>query len=117
MNVDQILDILKRVYDPDFPEQSLIALGVVEERGIQLTEGSVMVTYCLKSPVCPYSAAIGLLIRRALEQSLTLAVEVRLDADHYQAAIVNGILADEAKSRELADRMESTGLFAQCLKG
>ncbi len=117
VNKEQVLETLRHVYDPDHPEKSLVDLGVVDDKGIEVGGNAVQITYCMRAPLCPYSAAIGVLIRRALQERFGAEVKVRIDLSHYQAGAVNDVLDDEAKSRELAGKMEASGLFKQCIRG
>lgn len=117
MNKERVLRALRCVYDPDHPDKSIVDLGIVDAQGIDLGGDVVRITYCIRAPLCPYSAAIGLLIRRALQDKLGTEVMVRIDSGHYQADTVNDILSDEAKSQELAVKMEASGLFRQFIRG
>lgn len=117
INTEQVLEALRHVYDPDHPDKSVVDLGVVDQKGIEVADDALQITYCMRAPLCPYSAAIGLLIRRALQERFGTEVKVRIDQSHYQAGAVNDILDDEVKCRELADKMEASGLFRQCIRG
>ena len=116
MDRERVLEVLRHVYDPDHPDKSLVELGVVDEQGVDVADDTVKITYCMRAPLCPYSAAIGLLIKRALEEKLSSSVKVQIDAAHYQASQVNEILSDDAKSRDLSGKMEASGLFQKCIR-
>ena len=116
MTKQEILEVLGRVYDPDQPDKSIVELGIVEEEGIEVKGDRITITYCMKAPLCPYSAAIGLLIRRAIKDKLGKTCEVRIHESHYQSSNVNSILTDDKKVRDLEAKMESTGLFSQHIR-
>ena len=111
-----VLAVLGHVYDPDYRDRSIVEMGLVDQEGIAIEGGRVHVCYRLTAPVCPFSAAIGLLIRHALEVKLDLPVEVRIVAGHFQEDAVSAILQSEEKSRQLLEQMQSYGILEQCIR-
>ncbi|WP_176236146.1 iron-sulfur cluster assembly protein [Candidatus Hakubella thermalkaliphila] len=63
MEKREILEILKRVYDPDYVDQSIVDMGLVSEEDITIKDQEIQIAYGLTAPMCPFSAAIGLMIR------------------------------------------------------
>ena len=112
----EVLAVLGHVYDPDYRDRSIVDLGLVDEESVTVEDGRIKVRYRLTAPMCPFSAAIGLLIRHALEARLGLPVEVGIAADHFQAEAVTTVLQNEERSRELFERMRAFGLLEQCVR-
>ncbi len=70
VNKEEILEVLNRVYDPDYIDRSVLDMGLVTEDDIAIKEDEIEVTYDLTASMCPFSAAIGLMIKYALERKL-----------------------------------------------
>ncbi|OGO20493.1 MAG: hypothetical protein A2144_03140 [Chloroflexi bacterium RBG_16_50_9] len=66
MDKQQILKVLSQVYDPDYVNRSIIDMGLVTEDDIVINDSKIEVTYTLTASICPFSAAIGLMIKYAL---------------------------------------------------
>ncbi|KKM82454.1 hypothetical protein LCGC14_1319380, partial [marine sediment metagenome] len=71
---EEILEVLNRVYDPDYIDRSVLDMGLVTEDDIIIKEDEIEVTYDLTASMCPFSAAIGLMIKYALERKLGVPV-------------------------------------------
>ena len=112
----QVLAVLRRVYDPDYVERSIVDMGLVGEEDIAIGPQGVRITYGLTAPMCPFSAAIGLLIQYAVETALGVAVEVRLRDDHRQAGVVAGLLADPRQRQELMAKLRDYGILERCVR-
>lgn len=112
----QVLQVLQGVYDPDYRHRSIVDMGLVAEDDISVEGDSVRVNYRLTAPLCPFSAALGLMIKHALEQKLGVKAQVNLEGGHRQAQVVNELLADPERSRELWQTMEDFGLLDICLR-
>lgn len=72
MNRDEVLEVLKHVYDPDYRDRSIADMGLVTAEDIKVMGNSVEVAYDVTAPFCPFSAAIGVMIKYALEKKLGL---------------------------------------------
>ena len=53
----RIMEILNRVYDPDYTGRSVVDMGLVTEDDITIKDNEVGVAYGLTAPMCPFSAA------------------------------------------------------------
>ncbi|MFQ6124863.1 MAG: iron-sulfur cluster assembly protein [Candidatus Heimdallarchaeota archaeon] len=115
MRKEDVLEILKRVYDPDYRDKSIVELGLVNEEDIIIDDKGLEIEYNLTAPLCPFSSAIGVMIKYALEKKLHKPVKVKLKEGHMQSQIVNEILESEGKRRELLKKLESYGIFHQCV--
>lgn len=112
----QILEILKNLYDPDYLDRSIVDMGLVGENDINIGNDKIEINYTLTAPMCPFSSAIGVMIKHILERKLSKPVEVRIKADHFQAQAVNEILENEDKRRELLEKLKSFGILEKCIK-
>jgi metal-sulfur cluster biosynthetic enzyme len=65
MEKGKILGVVNRVYDPDYIDRSVVDMGLVTEDDILITDNGIEVAYSLTAPICPFSAAIGLMIKYA----------------------------------------------------
>ncbi|MEW6033894.1 MAG: OsmC family protein [Chloroflexota bacterium] len=112
----EVMDVLEHVYDPDYFDRSIVDMGLVTEDDVETDADKVKVSYRLSAPICPFSAAIGLMMKHALEAKLGVVAEVRLKAGHYQYDVVNEVLSSEEKSRDLLQKMESYGVLQKCIR-
>jgi len=111
-----ILEVLNRVYDPDYVDRSVVDMGLVAEDDITTTGEGIEVAYGLTAPLCPFSAAIGLMIKYALEKKLGVAVTVNLKAGHRQEGVVAELLSDTEQSAELMRKLEEFGILERCIR-
>jgi len=116
MDKRQVMKILSQVYDPDYKDRSIVDLGLVTENDVVIEGDKVEVTYTLTAAVCPFSAAIGLMIKHALETKLGVPATVKIKQGHYQEKQVTEVLQDAAKSRELMDKMKQFGVLDSCVR-
>ncbi|MEK7847328.1 MAG: iron-sulfur cluster assembly protein [Chloroflexota bacterium] len=115
-NITRVLDVLSRVYDPDYVDRSIVDMGLVTENDITIQDNQVEVAYGLTAPMCPFSAAIGLMIKFALEQELRVPVSVRLKDEHRQAGVVAELLADPVRCQELMAKLKEFGILERCVR-
>jgi len=112
----KILEVLNLVHDPDYIDRSVLDMGLVTEDDITIKDNEVEVAYDLTAPLCPFSAAIGLMIKYALEKRLKVPTTVRLKAGHYQKGVVTELLQDPEKSRELMRQLKEFGILERCVR-
>ena len=67
-------------------------------------------------PLCPYSAAVGIIIHHTLSTTFSKKVRVRMKEGHYQQDLVNQILGDEEQFSELFEKIKDQNLLALCLR-
>ncbi|GFP24879.1 hypothetical protein HKBW3S43_01333 [Candidatus Hakubella thermalkaliphila] len=116
MEKREILEILKRVYDPDYVDQSIVDMGLVSEEDITIKDQEIQIAYGLTAPMCPFSAAIGLMIQYAIEKKLGLPVTVRLKEEHRQAGVMEEVLKDPQKCQELISKLHEFGIMERCVR-
>lgn len=112
----EVMEVLRHVYDPDYTDRSIVDMGLVTEEDVVVSDENVDVIYRLSAPMCPFSAAIGLMMKNVLEEKLNVTARIRLKTGQYQEEVVNQILSDEVKSRELMGKMESYGILEKCIR-
>lgn len=115
MKGEDVLEVLKKVYDPDYRDKSIVEMGLVGKDDIKVSDDGVEVAYDLTAPMCPFSAAIGIMIKYAIEKKFGKPVRVRLKS-HLQSSIVNEILADEDKQGEMLKKLEQFGILQLCVR-
>jgi metal-sulfur cluster biosynthetic enzyme len=113
---EEILDILREVYGPGYRDPSVVDMGLVPADDIEIGEDGIEIEYGVTAPMCPFSAALGVMIQYALEKTLDQAVTVRITPGHLQEQVVNGILSSPERRAELLKKLEDYGLLAQCVK-
>ncbi len=116
MDKGEILEVLSHVYDPDYVDRSIVDMGLVTEDDITIKGRRINVAYSLTAPMCPFSAAIGLMIKYALEKKLGAPVTVNLKAGHHQEGAVAELLRDSERSAELMQKLEEFGILERCIR-
>lgn len=116
MDKKEILEVLQQVYDPDYVDHSIVDMGLVTEDDIIAKDNSIEVAYSLTAAMCPFSAAIGLMIKYALEKKLKVPVSVRLREGHRQEEAVAELLLDSEQSAELMRKLEEFGILERCVR-
>jgi len=116
MDKQEIMDVLSQVYDPDYVNRSIIDMGLVTEDDITIREGRIEVAYTLTAPMCPFSAAIGLMIKYALEKKLSVPVVVGLKEGHFQTEAVSEVLNDPEQTADLMQKLEEFGILERCVR-
>ena len=116
MEKEEILDVLRKVYDPDYRDRSVVDMGLVSADDIEIGEGGIGIQYGLSAPMCPFSAALGVMMQYALEKVLDQPVTVRIKAGHLQEQVVNDILASAESRAAVLKKLEDYGLLVQCVK-
>jgi metal-sulfur cluster biosynthetic enzyme len=116
MDKKDVIEVLNQVYDPDYIDRSMMDMGLVTEDSITITDKEIVIIYTLTASMCPFSAALGLMMKYALEKKLKIPVIMKLKAEHYQSGVVNELLQDAEKSRELMDNIKEFGIFERCVR-
>jgi len=116
MEKKQVLEILKNVYDPDYRDKSIVELGLVNEQDIKITDNGLEIEYRVTAPLCHFSSAIGVMIQYALEKKLNQHIQVRIKGEHKQTQLVNEILGDEDKRKDLLKKLEAYGILQHCVR-
>jgi metal-sulfur cluster biosynthetic enzyme len=116
MSKQDILRVLDHILDPDLRDRSIVEMGFVREDDIELTEEEIHVSYTVGGPLCPYSAAVGIIIHQTLRERFQKKIRVRMKEGHYQHEIVNQILGDEAQFGVWLEKIKSQNLLSACLR-
>ena len=116
MDKQEVLKILDHILDPDLRDRSIVEMGFVREEDILITEEDIQVSYTVGGPLCPYSAAVGIIIHHTLSEKLKIKVKVRMKQGHYQQKIVNQILEDESQFNEWFEKIKAQKLLETCLR-
>lgn len=117
MKKEEILEILKNVYDPDYRDKSIVEMGLVTEDDIEIFGDTVHIEYGVTAPLCPFAAALGVMLKYALERRFKdIKIEVRIKPGHFQEKPVNEILNDKERRQELLKTLESYGIIEQCVR-
>lgn len=112
----EVLEILKNVYDPDYIDKSIVDMGLVDERDINITERGLEIEYKVTAPLCPFSSVIGVMIQYALEKKLNRLVHVRTRGGHMQTQLVNEVLRSEDRRKDLLKQLEAYGILERCVR-
>jgi metal-sulfur cluster biosynthetic enzyme len=116
MTKHEILRVLDHILDPDLRNRSIVEMGFVKEEDIEVKEEEIQVFYTVGGPLCPYSAAVGIIIHHTLSEKFHKKIKVRMKAGHYQQDIVNQILQDESQFNEWFEKIKSQKLLEICLR-
>jgi len=116
MTKQEILRVLDHILDPDLRDRSIVEMGFVGEEDIEVQGEEIKVSYTVGGPLCPYSAAVGIIIHYTLHEKFKKRVKVRMKEGHYQQNIVNQILEDEGQFNEWLEKIKSQNLLASCFR-
>ncbi len=116
MTKQEILRVLDHILDPDLKDRSIVEMGFVGEEDIEVKEEEINVSYTVGGPLCPYSAAVGIIIHYTLHEKFKMRVKVRMKKGHYQQNIVNQILEDEDQFKEWLEKIKSQNLLSSCMR-
>jgi metal-sulfur cluster biosynthetic enzyme len=115
MNKKEILEVLRNVYDPEFPV-SVLELGIVREEDINLDGNKPTIQFTPTSPLCPMGGIIGIVIKYALEKKFGKEFEVKVKpGTHAEENSLNNLLQDRKKFEETVNRLKESGLLDACL--
>ncbi len=119
MSLDKktIMDILKGVYDPEYPV-SVVEMNVVDESSIEiLSDGKIRVTFKPTTPFCPMGGLIGVLIKYALEKTLNVKAEVLVKpGSHVSEGTINNAINDESQYEAIIKQLSDMNLLKSCVK-
>lgn len=116
MNKKDILKIINHILDPDLGDRSIVELGFVREEDIEIEENEIRVAYTVGSPLCPYSAAVGIIIWQLLAEKFPQRIKVRMKEEHYQQEIVNQILSNESQFQEWWEKIKAQNILGKVLR-
>jgi metal-sulfur cluster biosynthetic enzyme len=116
MTKREILRVLDHILDPDLRDRSIVEMGFVGEEDIEVEGEEIRVSYTVGGPLCPYSAAVGVIIHYTLHERFRKRVKVRMKEGHYQQELVNQILGDEDRFNEWLEKIKSQNLLASCVR-
>jgi len=115
LDKDQVLEVLKKVYDPEYP-MPITDLKIVEKDDITIADNSMKVEFKPTAPYCPMGGVIGIIIKYALETKFGNNVEVRVKAGtHAQESMLNQLFSDRKKYEETVERLKSSGMLERCI--
>jgi metal-sulfur cluster biosynthetic enzyme len=112
MDKKEVLRILDRILDPDLRDRSIVEMGFVQEEDIEVEQDVIVVHYTVGGPLCPYSAAVGIIIHQTLREKFSGTIKVRMKEGHYQQEVVNQILENEDRFNEWFEKIKSQNLLA-----
>jgi metal-sulfur cluster biosynthetic enzyme len=112
---DQVLEALKKVYDPEYP-MPITDLRIVEKDDITITDDTMKVEFKPTAPYCPMGGVIGIIIKYALEKKFGKNVDVKVKTgSHAQESTLNQLLSDRKKYEETVERLKSSGMLERCI--
>jgi len=116
MRKDEVLEVLRHVHDPDYIDMSVVDLGLINEKDVKIIGDNIEVAYKVTAPLCPFGAAIGVMVKYALEEKFGTQVRVKMNSGHLQENLLSRILPDERKQKELLKKLELYGILQQCVR-
>lgn len=115
MNKGDVLEVLKKVSDPELPV-SVVDLGIVSEDDITVEKNKVTVVFTPTSSMCPMGGIIGVIIKKVLEDRLGVDVEVKVKpGTHINEEAINEMLNNKAKYNQIVKRLEESGMIERCV--
>jgi len=116
MTKRDILRVLDHILDPDLRDRSIVEMGFVGEEDIEVNEEEIRVSYTVGGPLCPYSAAVGIIIHQTLRERFKTRIKVRMKEGHYQQELVNQILGDERQFQDWLEKIKAEKLLSSCVR-
>jgi metal-sulfur cluster biosynthetic enzyme len=115
LNKSELVEVLSKVYDPEYP-LSVIDLKIVSEEDITLDDDKIRVLFTPTSPFCPMGGIIGALIKYALEKKTGKEVEVSVKPGaHSQEKMLNEIFKDKEKYNDALEMLKKSGVLDKCV--
>ncbi|MEM2123561.1 MAG: iron-sulfur cluster assembly protein [Candidatus Bathyarchaeia archaeon] len=115
MDKDTVMEILGKVYDPEYP-LSVTELKIVEKDDIEVSDKGLTVQFKPTTPFCPMGGIIGILIKYAVEKELNVPVKVKVKSgSHFQEEAFNEMLSQEDKYRDVLRKLEGSGILKSCV--
>ena len=115
MEKSEVIDVLKKVYDPEYP-MSVIDLKIVNEEDISFDGDKIKILFTPTSPFCPMGGIIGAMIKYALEKSTGKAVEVSLKpGTHAQEKMLNEVFGNKKQYEDAIERLRKAGILDKCV--
>ena len=116
MEKTEILEVLKKVFDPEYP-LSVVELKIVEEKDISFDSDKIRIEFTPTTPYCPMGGIIGVLIKHALENKFNREFDVKVKAEaHVQEGMLNELLSSKEKYDETIQRLKTAGILERCIK-
>jgi metal-sulfur cluster biosynthetic enzyme len=119
MSLDKkmVMDVLREVYDPEYPI-SVIEMNIVDEDSIEILDCSrIRVTFKPTTPFCPMGGLIGVLMKYALEKALNVKAEVLVKpGTHVSEDAINAAINDKNRYEAILKQLSDTGLLKRCVK-
>lgn len=116
MTKQEIIQALNRILDPDLKDRSIVEMGFVGEEDVEVSEEEIHISYTVGGPLCPYSAAVGIIIHHTLSEIFKKRIKVRMKEGHYQQDIVNQILGNESQFAEWFEKIKSQNLLTAWIR-
>jgi len=115
LDKSELIEALKKVYDPEYP-LSVVDLKIVGEEDISLDGNKIKILFTPTSPFCPMGGMIGVLIKYALEKRTGKEVDVSLKpGTHTQEKMLNEMLSNKKQYNDTLKRLKSSGLLDRCV--
>jgi len=117
LNKKMVMDVLREVYDPEYPI-SIIEMNIVDEDSIEILDrGRIRVTFKPTTPFCPMGGLIGVLVKYALEKTLNVKAEVLVKpGTHISEDVINATINDEKRYEAILKQLSNSGLLKRCVK-
>jgi|YelNatPaOPRAMG01_1025707.scaffolds.fasta_scaffold00829_22 metal-sulfur cluster biosynthetic enzyme len=112
-----VMDVLKEVYDPEYPI-SVVEMNIVDEDSIEILDcGRIRVMFKPTTPFCPMGGLIGVLMKYALEKALNVKAEVLVKpGTHVSEEAINATINDENRYEAVLKQLSDLNLLKRCVK-
>ena len=110
MKTEEVLEVLRRVLDPEHPI-NVVEMGLVKNEDVTISDETLHVEFTPTSPMCPMGAVIGIVIRKALEDEfpdMKLIVTVK-SGTHMREEACNTMINDENQYKTAIEKLTASG--------
>ncbi len=110
MEPEDVINILRRVLDPEHPV-SVIEMGLVKEEDVTITGDEIHIQFSPTVPQCPMGAVIGIVIRKAVEDEFPdnkVLVKVK-PGTHMREEACNRMINNDEQYNSAIEKLNASG--------
>ncbi|MFW9934549.1 MAG: iron-sulfur cluster assembly protein [Candidatus Thorarchaeota archaeon] len=110
MKTDEVMNVLRRVLDPEHPV-NVVEMGLVKEDDVIIKGDEIQVQFAPTVPQCPMGAVIGIVIRKALEDKFPnnkVSVQVK-PGTHMREEACNTMINNDEQYQNAIEKLNASG--------
>jgi metal-sulfur cluster biosynthetic enzyme len=110
MEITDVMNVLRRVLDPEHPI-NVVEMGLVTEEDVTIKENEIHIQFAPTVPQCPMGAVIGIVIRKAVEDKFpTSKVSVQVKpGTHMREDACNTMINNDEQYNTAIEKLNTSG--------